>query len=459
MTASALDARLAAGGVFPRSCWRSRGYGWILNVGADAFSILDVLGGACREADGGPVSRFLEAFDVVEGEEPELLRLRHRGDVTVYAFDRLAAAPPVTSGNTDPVRSFEAFWGYLDQNYAFFDLCETPVETLKADSRRLLGPDPTAQTLHEAVSSVIGALGDAHAMIDTGEGVIDVGSPIRERKAALQQRFGVPPWSQDRLSYTRTLQACFGEMFLGGRFESDPNRMMIYGEIAPGVGYMTLFGEFGHAETDGARAALDLPRPRLDAAAFLQDERAALERHMQPVVERFASMKAVIVDARLNYGGYDRLALDFAGHFTDAPRTTFWKKAWTPNGFTQSQPIDIAPRRPSLAHVPVFLLTSRQTASAGEILVMAMKACPNVRTIGEPTLGILSDNLYKRLPNGWELSLSNEVYLAPDGALHERKGIPPDTPCPVFDPADIPAGLRVAVETALAEAAALTPSR
>ncbi|HEY1426211.1 MAG TPA: S41 family peptidase, partial [Caulobacteraceae bacterium] len=95
-------------------------------------------------------------------------------------------------------------------------------------------------------------------------------------------------------------------------------------------------------------------------------------------------------------------------------------------------------------------LTSRQTASAGEILVFGMMACPNVTRVGERTLGILSDNLYKRLPNGWELSLSNEVYQAPDGALYEATGIPPQVETVVFDAADVRGGFRHAVERAIA---------
>ena len=274
-------------------------------------------------------------------------------------------------------------------------------------------------------------------------------SPIRDRKEKVLQAFGAPPWSQDRLVYTQTIQKAFGEMFLHGRYRATSNHMMIHGEIEPGVGYVSLFGEFGHAETARARAALDLPRPRLEAASFLGDEIAAIDKSLEEVARAFASMRAVIVDARLNYGGYDRLALDFAGLFTDRPRLAYRKKAWTGNGFASSQEIGIAPRSHSLSHLPVFLLTSKQTASAGEILVLGMMSCPNVTRVGEATLGILSDNLYKPLPIGWEVSLSNEIYEAPDGALYEAAGIPPQVEIPVFDSADVRGGFRVAVDQAM----------
>ncbi|PFG52567.1 MULTISPECIES: hypothetical protein [unclassified Marinobacter] len=44
--------------------------------------------------------------------------------------------------------------------------------------------------------------------------------------------------------------------------------------------------------------------------------------------------------------------------------------------------------------------------------------------IGEPTQGILSDTLERHLPNGWHLTLSNEIYRAYDGQLYEDVSIP-----------------------------------
>jgi C-terminal processing protease CtpA/Prc len=78
---------------------------------------------------------------------------------------------------------------------------------------------------------------------------------------------------------------------------------------------------------------------------------------------------------------------------------------------------------------------------------------PQVVRVGEPTLGILSDNLYKRLPNGWEVGLSNERYEAPGGELYEGTGIPPQVPVPVWVEGDLRRGYRRAVDVALELAA------
>jgi carboxyl-terminal processing protease len=432
--------------------WLSRGYGWALEVGETGFVVRDISAAGSSEADRGPPGSLPQAFDPIVRESPATLKVKHRGDVTAYWFDRVQGSESDADRAAlvdDPLVNYDALWRLFQDHYAFFDLRGVDWRAAYGPGRDRLGATSTEADLFEAAGALIAPLADAHVSIAAGEKVLDVTSPIRERKARLVQAFGVPPWSRERQAYTHGLQAAWGEMFLGSRFRATTNRMMIYGEIAPGVGYLTLFGEFGHADTPRARAALDLPRPRLEAAAFLADEIEALRRSLDEVVAALAPMTALIVDVRLNYGGYDRLALDFAARFADRPRAAYAKKTWFQGAVVAQQRIAVTPRGPSLSHLPVFLLTSRQTASAGEILVLAMRALPNVTTVGEATLGILSDNLYKRLPNGWEVSLSNEIYEAPGGALYEGCGIPPDVGTPVYDPTDIRAGLRRAVDRAV----------
>jgi len=437
--------------VIPTGIWQSRGYGWLLEASPTDFSIHDITAISGTKVDGG--AAFDQAFEDVVAEGPSTMRLKNRGDVTTYWFDRLTERPAQCRADVfatdDAPRNFEVLWRQFRENYAFFPLRNVDWEESYRCFRPRVGAGTSLEELWNIFGDLVAPLRDTHVRISDGARALDVTSPVRDRKLKMQETFRAPPWSENRLSYTRTIQQAFGEMFLDGHFRSTSNHMMIHGEIAPGVGYVTLFGEFGHAETARARAALDLPRSRLEAASFLADEIAAIEQSLDELATAFASVRAVIVDARLNYGGYDRLALAFAGLFADRPHLAYRKKVWTGNGFTSSQGIDIAPRERSLSHLPVCLLTSKQTASAGEILVLGMMSCPNVTRVGEATLGILSDNLYKPLPIGWEVSLSNEVYEAPDGALYEAVGIPPEIDTVVFDAGNVRGGLRVAVDRAV----------
>jgi carboxyl-terminal processing protease len=58
---------------------------------------------------------------------------------------------------------------------------------------------------------------------------------------------------------------------------------------------------------------------------------------------------------------------------------------------------------------------------------------PNVTHVGTHTRGAFSDVLTRRLPNGWSLGISNEVYTDPQGQVWEGRGVEPDVTLRVFD--------------------------
>jgi C-terminal processing protease CtpA/Prc len=80
------------------------------------------------------------------------------------------------------------------------------------------------------------------------------------------------------------------------------------------------------------------------------------------------------------------------------------------------------------------------TISAGETFTQALLGrIPRVTRIGENTQGVFSDVLGKKLPNGWEFGLPNEVFRTPQGSTFDGPGIPPDIAVAVFADADVAA--------------------
>jgi C-terminal processing protease CtpA/Prc len=112
-------------------------------------------------------------------------------------------------------------------------------------------------------------------------------------------------------------------------------------------------------------------------------------------------------------------------HFIDKKYHVFNKKRRFGDGFAGVQTISISPSKNSYLK-PVYLLTSSYTVSAAETTIIATMNFPNFTRIGFNTNGALSDMLVKELPNGWEYTLSNEVYESMDGKLYEVSGIPPN---------------------------------
>lgn len=74
----------------------------------------------------------------------------------------------------------------------------------------------------------------------------------------------------------------------------------------------------------------------------------------------------------------------------------------------------------------VIALTSSSTASAAEILTLAVRELPLLALRGTPTASEFPDIHIPTLPNGFVFGLSNEIYSAADGEIFEGWGIPPD---------------------------------
>jgi C-terminal processing protease CtpA/Prc len=133
----------------------------------------------------------------------------------------------------------------------------------------------------------------------------------------------------------------------------------------------------------------------------------------------------MVVDLRFNGGGWDRVALALAGRFAAAATPAFTKHAVRSGTPVEPQLVETVPTAGRRHTGPVAVLAGDMTFSAAEVAVLGLRVLPNARTFGWPTAGALSDELYYVLPNGWEGSISNEVYTAADGQVYENRGIPP----------------------------------
>ena len=96
----------------------------------------------------------------------------------------------------------------------------------------------------------------------------------------------------------------------------------------------------------------------------------------------------------------------------------------TPNGFTPVQKYYIKPSKKS--DKKIYLLTSPFSSSSTEIFVLGSLSFNNFKRLGSKTNGIFSELLWKQLPNGWEYSLSNEVYMDTKNKTYEGEGIEVD---------------------------------
>jgi C-terminal processing protease CtpA/Prc len=157
----------------------------------------------------------------------------------------------------------------------------------------------------------------------------------------------------------------------------------------------------------------------------------------------------MIVDVRFNLGGSDRLALEIAGRFTPTPRVGYRFAARNGETYAPEQTVAQRPTGSYAFTKPTVVLTSIVTSSAAEVFTLCMRQLPQVKTLGETTNGIFSTVLPKELPNGWLLTLSNEVARDAGGQVYEKTGIPVGIEVPFPEKADREAGTDPGIEKAL----------
>ncbi|WP_162789467.1 S41 family peptidase [Altererythrobacter sp. ZODW24] len=405
----------------PSGLWRSDGYGYIVDFGNQA-QVYNVAGDFCvalAQGQEGPMQYF-DSFRL-SGDRSEL-ELSHSAEPYVIRLHPESALPASCSaGEQTALQNFDAFASFFAEHYAFFELygVDWPVATQTA--RAELGDSPGDGAVVGAMIGLLSRLKDGHirlsATVDGEEGEF---IPYPGKTAEAVQRTYRGEGSANAALGRQYLRADIERDILGGQGQNAANERLKFGITSDDIGYIAVMGEGGYTGREGAPFA---------------DEIEALHPAMEEAIALFNSrgVKAVIVDLSVNQGGYDFLAREIARFFTSKRQIAYSKYAGDAQDQTpQTFYIDPSPGEAFVG--PVYVMTSDMTVSAGELLTLSLRALPNVTHAGAPTRGALSDVLTKYLPNGWEVTLSNEVYLDHEGTAWEGRGVTPEIAIEVFDP-------------------------
>jgi carboxyl-terminal processing protease len=433
--------------------WKANGYGWLLQIRSDGYALYDHTDISCVEFERGNSEQFRQGFDRIE-VDGDRLSLHVAGDITRYSFNRVQQfhAPIVTFDDarvSDPQFNFEVFWKTFQQDYAFFERHRVDWLAIYQANRHRVGADTTSNELAQVFQDMLEPLQDNHVYLQTDRTHF-ISDKIADIKRWMVDAFDLETPSLGDADTITQLQSFVDIEILNGAGRTAGNKLITWGFVAPDIAYLSVLRLFGFADTAAARAATGLPKTRYDFARFLADDLAALNDILDAAMAELAGAHALIMDIRINGGGFDKAGITIANRFADRRRAAFSKRARDGQGHTPLQQLFVEPAGKTQFTRPVYLLTAQRTASAGEILTLCMMTLPHVTRVGQPTLGIFSDDLAKHLPNGWVTSLSNEIYASPDGSLYEGDGIPPQIATPVFSEADFKGRLKLAVDTATA---------
>ena len=429
--------------------WEQRGYGNLFVFEDNRTTLFSLHEATCLEISsfdgvaGIPSEELEQTLFGLEGDELSLLVSGSAFPIRLTRLDTLPARCDEQVAS-DAQGVFDYVWNTFDEFYAFFEL--RGVDWAEEYARQLphVGDvdDNDDAALFSLLSDLLSPIDDRNVQLGSND---DFFSPAIERGAIIELRRGFE--AQDDIeNFGDYIDGVIGQLQQTVLSRMDEGSLVQEGPLAWAtaadgtIGYLSIEGMAGFATDEDGEARDDATELEELLAA-----RDAMDRFMADV----ADTTGLIVDVRLNGGGLDSIALDFAGRFLSERQRAFSKTARGRD--FESTPVEAFLEPPSTGAYlnPVTLIVGPNTAGAAEIFAIPLHRQPQVTVIGEGTAGALSDRLNKPLPNRWGTTLSNEVYLDSEGVSYERVGLLPEIEVPVFRLADIMSGEDPAVDRAL----------
>ncbi len=401
--------------------WRSRGYGYLLDMRADGFDLYHVAGEFCypdprsaNDPDGlfvlyRAVGENAVAFSGVPGQ-------------TRYVFDRLPNLPAACRDRSawSPPRIAGLVGATFADIYPSFAERGIDWPARVAAAKRSLDDKSKDSTLFEALQTMLAGIEDPHvslyAEIGGKERTISPGESATLLRVRASSAFGSHPGKRER-EWRRAYHRGIRKTILDGDAHFGANECVAWGRVRD-IGYLNVMCMEGFTEG----------RP--------EDDPSGLDDALDQAMTAFQGARAVIIDITDNDGGLDQLAQRVAGRFAERPHLAYAKVGFGAQR-VEPQPFEVQPSPRPRYLGPVYMLTSDITLSAAEVFALYMRALPNVIHVGQTTRGAFSDQVDKPLPNGWYLVLSAEIYRDPNGESYEVRGLPPHVQREEFPPDDL----------------------
>lgn len=428
--------------------WEHIGYGEVINVDKNGGTEYQFTRATCLKTETINNNELNNLFAQAKlSTDQSSLEVRAADSPTFMSrYQRRKNLPNSCTGKglittATPSNTFEHLWHTFNDYYAFFDKRHIDWTARYAEFQPLVNDTMQDEQLFELLSNLLSPLDDDHIEFEAGDEWYYSPAQIYGVEQAIlnvfqqQQKFSELDDFSDALEeqYASHLNAYLDPKSIRSVEGSSP-KVAQWGTIKQTIGYF-------HIENMENFSALDNGSNTLANLRVIHDFMPRLIRDLQHT-------KAMIIDVRFNTGGEDSISLAIASYFADRRRQVLSKKARYWAG--ETKPVNAIVNPAQIRYLkPIIVLGSKDTLSAAEIFLMVMNAFPHVTLMGENSSGALSDLLNKKLPNGWSVSLSNEVYMDATGNEHEVTGIPPEINVSPFSIKAIANGKNAAIEKAL----------
>jgi hypothetical protein len=343
--------------------------------------------------------------------------------ITKYEYARIDSLPPLHDpDSTDsPLYNFNTLWHTFNDLYCYFDVRDIDWNSRYEEYSMLVNQADNKLELFKLFENLLDEMNDNHVFIQVPE-------DLRSEYYFAKKTEAVSGESITSLAIKAQNSILKRYIDSSKTFNQS---ILHWGSIDNRILYIQLNGMDGFADyrIPADQSGMDYWNHYFEIADkspfYMKDLLDGVNMIMDSIINVSKEFEEVILDIRFNRGGFDVVALNILGYFTDKEKTVFTKKTRLSDSYSDKQEIVLTPSESRLVR-PTYLLTSHMTASAAEIMALSALKFENVTIVGSRTKGIFSDVLIKTLPNGWKYGLSNEIYESPEGINYENKGIPPD---------------------------------
>lgn len=412
--------------------WQKCGYGQVIEINDSTVNSYDITGISVITRN--TISRK-------EFEQKEILNISSKdtlyiqSGINIYKYYKIAEIPDFKTDSlrfADAEYNFDVFWNTFKENYAFFEIRGVDWDSIYSLYKPKINNCVNEYELYSILKSAVAALNDGHADVRASEFLME--KYDKEFSNNNIQSVGNENDSS-YLSVGETRRSILKHYVKTPKFygkDMEGEGLCSWGKINSDVGYiqinsMMFFADYNLPDSLSSYDYLFAYFNEMYANKNHEiQEVESIRVLMDSIVTQFKEVKAIILDLRFNVGGHDVVAMEILNHFSSKEAIAFSKKAKMKQSFTVEQKISISPSKIN-SDARLFILTSQMTSSASEILVLSSLELDNTVRLGANTMGIFSDILEKKLPNGWDFYLSNEVYSDTKGVVYEKVGIEPDT--------------------------------
>lgn len=331
-----------------------------------------------------------------------------KGNTLIYnkiRYSKSYRSLPRTSipkANATALENFDILIAYFSQHYAFFEVRKIDLKELSEKYRTRIFANTTDEGLIKILTEMLKEINDPHVALFKYGSCFSKGQMICTSE---------PISDEDLASQFKVINGIIKRGYL--KNITEPKKDILY---------------WGLLRSPNQKLGFCLIRT-MEKEHYPKD---SLEKILDEFIYFLNAndVQGVVLDVRFNGGGSDTISQQIARRFFDKKTLVYTKSTYYDHGkktrpkqiFLQPDPTECNLDSPDM---PITILTSPYTASATETFTLTMLSRPNTITIGDRTCGIFSDMFPRKLPNGWFVTLSNEIYCCPKSELYEAIGIPP----------------------------------